>query len=160
MMIVGHIDNINQELYKFPEAIKKALAFLQENDCANLKPGKYVIDGDDIFVLVQNYLSKDKKDCRAETHEKYLDVQFVAKGQEYMGYCAYHPLLEVEEDCLAERDARFYKGLLQESQIILSEGMYAVLYPNDVHRPCCMIDQPTDIVKLVIKISVKSLEMA
>ena len=159
-MIVGHINNVNQELCNFPKAIKKALAFLQENDCANLKPGKYAIDGDDIFAMVQSYVTKDKKDCRAETHAKYLDIQFLAKGQERMGQCAYSPSLEVEEDCLAERDARFYKNLPAENQVILSNGTYAILYPTDVHRPCCAIGKPEDVVKVVIKISVKSLKMA
>lgn len=153
-MIIGHIANLEKELYKLPEAIKKALLFIQEKDCANLKPGKYEIDGDQIFVLVQKYMSKEKMECGAETHAKYIDIQYVAKGEEYMGYCALNPQLEVEEDCLAERDAKFYTGLLPESDVILSEGMYAILYPNDVHRPCCMVEKPVEVIKLVAKVSV------
>lgn len=157
-MIIGHIANLEKELYILPEAVKRAFSFMQEKDCANLKPGKYEIDGDQIFVLVQKYLSKEKMECRAETHTKYIDVQYVAKGEEYMGYCALSPQLEVEEDCLAERDAKFYKGLLPESDVFLAEGMYAVLYPSDVHRPCCMVEKPDEVVKLVFKISVNALK--
>lgn len=157
-MIIGHIANLEEELYKLPEAVKKALSFIQEKDCANLQPGKYEIDGEQIFVLVQKYLSKEKMECRAETHAKYIDIQYVAKGEEYMGYCAFSSQLEVEEDCLAERDAKFYKGFFPESDVILSEGMYAVLYPNDVHRPCCMVGKPAEVVKLVFKISVEALK--
>ncbi|WP_110953656.1 YhcH/YjgK/YiaL family protein [Anaerosinus massiliensis] len=160
-MIVGNVNNLDKEICQFPEAIRKALAFLQENDCANLKPGKYVIDAEaDIFALVQEYRTKEKKDCRAETHAEYLDIQFLAKGKEVMGQCAYHPSLEIEEDCLKDRDACFYKNLPAESQIILGAGTYAVLYPTDVHRPGCSAEKPEDVVKFVIKINVKSLKTA
>lgn len=156
-MIIGHIQNLAQEMYKFPEAIQKALTFIQENDCKELSPGKYEIDGDKIFVLVQHYQTKESKDCRAETHAKYLDIQYIAKGKEYMGYCAVGPNLEVEEDCLVERDAKFYKRIFPESDILLSEGVYAILYPSDVHCPGRLVEEAEDVIKLVVKISIDTL---
>ena len=44
------------------------------------------------------------------------------------------------------------------SDIILSQGMYAVIYPHDVHRPCCFLDQPQRVKKIVIKVSIDTLE--
>lgn len=153
-MIIGHIQNLSQEMYKFPEPLQKALSFLQENDCAALKPGRYEIDGDGIFAIVQHYQSKPEEECRAETHEKYIDVQYVAQGEEYVGYCALSPVLEVEEDCLAEKDAKFYQKIFPESNILLRKGSYAIVYPCDVHCPGCMVGKPVDVVKVVVKVSV------
>lgn len=157
-MIIGHIQNLSQEMYKLPESLQKALSFLQENDCAKLKPGKYEIDGDKIFAMVQHYRSKPEAQCRAETHEKYIDIQYVAQGEEYMGYCALSPVLEVEEDCLEEKDAKFYKKIFPESNIHLLKGSYAIVYPCDVHCPTCMVGSPVDVIKVVIKVSVDTIK--
>lgn len=157
-MIIGHIQNLAREMQALPASVQKALDFIQKNDCARLAPGKYEIDGDKIFALVQQYQTKEPKDCRAETHAKYLDIQYIAKGREYMGYAPLGSALAVEEDCLAERDAVFYKQDYPQSDILLSEGMYAVLYPTDVHCPGRMVEAPEDVVKLVCKISVGTLK--
>ena len=87
-----------------------------------------------------------------------LYTSFIAEGEELMGYCALNPVLEIEEDCAEERDAIFYKALIPESDIILSQGMYAVIYPHDVHRPCCFLEQPQRVKKIVIKVSIDTLE--
>lgn len=157
-MIIGHIQNLEHEMYKFPESIQKALAFINKSDFSKLKPGRYEIDGDRIFAMVQHYKTKPAEQCRAETHQKYIDLQYVAEGEEYMGYCALSPILEVEEDCLKEKDAKFYKKIFPESNILLSKGSYALLYPLDVHCPTCMVNKPTDVIKVVVKISVDTVK--
>jgi YhcH/YjgK/YiaL family protein len=153
-MIIGHIENFEEELYPYPEAIKKAMRFLKENDCAAMEPGTYEIDGKRIYAMVQKYQTRAVKDCRAETHAKYIDIQYVAKGQEYMGWCPLTSLITVEENCLAEKDAIFYKNLIPESDLLLEEGVYAILYPQDVHRPCSCVEKPEFVTKVVIKIAV------
>lgn len=157
-MFIGHIKNLESEMVKFPEAINKALKFIKENDIVHMEPGKYEIDGEKIFALVQTYKSKPKSECRPETHAKFLDVQYIAKGKEYMGYNAFGPELEVVEDCLADRDVAFYKNVPYETKVVLSEGMYAVLYPNDVHAPGCMIEKAEDVIKVVVKISLDTIK--
>ena len=46
-----------------------------------MEPGKVAIDGDRIFAEIQEYTTKDPKDCRFETHRKYYDIQYVAEGK-------------------------------------------------------------------------------
>lgn len=157
-MLIGHIQNLETDRRSLPNAVRKALDFIRERDCANLAPGRYEIDGDDIFVLVQRYTTRDREACRAETHAKYVDIQYIAAGMERMGHAHRLPALEVEEDCLAARDAVFYKNLPAESEIVLTEGVYAILYPHDVHRPGCKVHEAAEVVKLVVKIHVDALE--
>lgn len=73
-----------------------------------MEPGKVAIDGDRIFAEIQEYTTKDPKDCRFETHRKYYDIQYVAEGEEFFGYI---PLSELEEDTGYDetRDLEFYK---------------------------------------------------
>ena len=51
-----------------------------------MKPGRYDIDGDTVYALVQEYDSKPKSEGFWEAHHAYLDVQYVASGAEHMGY--------------------------------------------------------------------------
>lgn len=153
-MIVGHIDNLQQDKATLSPGLSKAFEFIQKNDVLSLAPGKYEIEGDRLFVLVQHYKSKAKQECRLETHEKYIDLQYVAKGREYMAYVPYSSALIVDEDHLKDRDVRFYKGCGLETDVLLSDGMYAVLYPSDVHAPGAFVVAPADVVKLVFKIHV------
>ena len=39
----------------------------------------------------------------------------------------------------------------------MTDGCYAVFFPEDVHRPCCMMDTPEDVKKIVLKVRVDSL---
>src|SRR5574338_1247150 len=77
----------NSHLYFGPgERINKAFAYLKETDFSKIELGKYEIDGDNIFALVNEYKTKDESEGKLEAHKKYVDVQFVAKGKELMGY--------------------------------------------------------------------------
>ena len=80
-----------------------------------------VIDGDKIFAEIQEYTTKDPKDCRFETHRKYYDIQYVAEGEEFFGYI---PLSELEEDTGydPERDLEFYKEPENPGWIHLRKG--------------------------------------
>jgi len=38
--------------------------------------------------------------------------------------------------------------------LYMTPGSFAILLPNDVHRPCCAVDQPMPIRKVVVKVRV------
>lgn len=157
-MIIGNIDNLDEEFKSYPAAIKKGLAFLQEHDFTKMEPGRYEIDGDDIYALVQSYNTRNLADCRPETHNKYLDIQYMAKGEEYLGWCVLAPNMEITDAYNAERDITFYKKLQPESNVLLSDKIFAVLYPHDVHRPCCKTGESAPVLKVVVKIAVACLD--
>ena len=57
--------------------IKKALA-------ENLPAGKYEIDGENVFAMVQEYETRKWERPFLEGHKKYIDLQFIAEGEERM----------------------------------------------------------------------------
>ena len=65
---------------------------------------------------------------------------------------------EVLEDKLAEKDVIFYKNPADESDIVLSAGMFGIFFPWDVHRPNVALGQPSPIRKVILKISMDSLK--
>ena len=100
-----------------------------------------------------------KQKRRAEAHRKYVDIQYIAAGEEKIGVAPLQDGYEVVEDKLAEKDVIFYAGLQDEVELGLKAGMFAVLFPWEVHRPNCAFDEPAPVRKVVMKISVDSLKM-
>lgn len=155
-MFIGTIDATGSRNHGgYPEAIQRALEYLCSKDFTKVENGKYLIEGDKMFAMVQRYESRHMKDCRAETHRKFVDIQYVVEGEEYMGWCPFSPDLKTTVEYDETKDVAFYEKLVPESNLVLTPGSFAVLYPEDVHRPCCAIDEkPGPVTKVVVKVSV------
>lgn len=149
-MIVGHIDNLEKEL--LPPLVEKGLKFLKETDLSKLPIGRNEIEGDKMFALIQEYQPDVRENRKAETHAKYIDIQYIVSGEEIMGYANLTGAAEVAEDRLAEKDAIFYKNLKSETDVIVGPGMYAVFFPWDIHRPGCVSKPGVTVRKVVLKI--------
>ena len=146
-------DNIkNASLYfGIGTRMEKALKYLQQNDFSKMETGKYPIDGDDVFALVQKYDSKPLADGKWEAHRNFIDVQYVANGAEQMGY-AYLGSLKVTK----EYDPAGDYLLLDGDGVMLkcTQGTFAVFGPEDAHMPCIAVDAPQPIIKVVVKVRV------
>lgn len=154
-MFFGNIDNLDNELKECEEPVQKALVYLREHDFLNMADGKYEIDGEKIYAKVQRYKTKTVEKCRPEAHKKYIDVQFIASGVEELGWCAFNPDLKETEGYDGRDDVCFFEELIPKSSIVLYAGDFAVLYPEDVHRPQTAVDGvPADVVKVVVKVAV------
>lgn len=156
-MIVGYLANWDQEKHLYAPAIRNAVAWLQANDLTALPAGRKEIDGDNLFALVSENLTEPKEKRKAEAHLKYTDVQCIVKGVEVIGYARLHDGIEVLEDKLAEKDAIFYNNPTDEVEFILKAGMFAILFPWEVHRPSCWYGEAALVRKVVMKISMKTL---
>lgn len=75
-MIFSSIKN-GDSFEKYPAAIQTALEYLKSHDFASMEPGVYEIQGKDIYAQVFDAMTEDVADRRPESHEKYLDVQFL-----------------------------------------------------------------------------------
>jgi len=82
------IDNIKNAVlyYGMGEKIKKALKFLEETDFSKVEPGKYEIDGTNLFYMVQHNKTRKLAESVWEAHKKYIDIQYVFSGEEIIGY--------------------------------------------------------------------------
>lgn len=133
------------------ENLKKGFHYLENTDFSTLEPGRYDIDGQDVFALVSEYESKEANDCRLEAHQVYSDIQYIVSGREAIGYS---PLTNqtILTPYTPEKDIVFFMG--ETTQLVVEQGMFAVFFPQDVHRPCMQIDGPEKVKKVVIKVKV------
>ena len=142
----------NSHLYSgLGNRINKAFDYLNNTDFSKTELGKYEIDEDNIFALVNEYNTKDEIEGKLEAHKKYIDVQFVAEGEELMGYT---PLGEQEilEPYKEENDIVFFRG--DKLFIKVAKGMFAIFFPEDVHMPGIQSGGKSFVKKLVIKVRV------
>ena len=156
-MFIGNIDNIDKDGGDFHPIIYAVLEYLRTTDFSNFTDGAYPMPHTDFIVKVQHYQTKKIEDCRPESHQKFIDVQYVAEGEEVMGWCPLSPDLKISAPYDSKADVVFYKNLLPESAVMLSARNYAVLFPLDVHRPCGSLEEesPENVLKIVVKVPVE-----
>lgn len=156
-MLIGSLGKLDQGYVTLPHSIRKALEYLKNHDLRTFESGRYDIEEGVSYAVIERYKTRLMAKCRPEVHEKYVDIQCVVEGEEYLGWCPLSPDLKIVVPYDAERDIAFYEALVPESNFILSAGNYAILYPNDVHRPQTAIDKPSAVTKVVVKVRVDSL---
>ena len=154
-MIFGHISQPNP--CRLPRAIEKALHFLRTTDFTTLEPGVVEIEGRNIFAQVLDLTTKDLHENRPEVHRRYLDIQFLAWGEEKIGIAIDTGNNEISESLLEQRDIIFYHDSEHESFIEMIPGSYAIFFPQDVHRPGCNKNIATPIRKIVVKVAIAAL---
>jgi YhcH/YjgK/YiaL family protein len=150
-MIIDSFDNI-EKYNGLGDGISSALKYIVATDFENIKLGKHSIDGDNIFVIVSDYFTKQSNECSLEAHRKYIDVQYMANGIEWVGYAPLKDQVSVKEYD-EKKDCAFFAG--QSSFIKLEKGMFAIFFPNDLHMPGTA-DNPAPVRKVVVKVRISN----
>jgi len=149
-MIIDKIEN--SKLYEgISQRIKEAFEYIRNTDLKNIKPGKYDIDGENIFALISKYKTKAESEGKLEAHRKYIDVQYVISGEELMGFAPLGDQI-ILEPYKEESDISFFKG--EKSLTKVSAGMFAIFFPEDVHMPGISTGKISNVKKLVIKVRI------
>lgn len=150
-MFLGHLQH---STFAMPAAIASALDYLRHTDFSQMEPGRYPVDGDNVFAMVQDPMTQAWETGLPEFHARYIDIQYLLEGEETIGYSLANPALEKITDQLAERDIAFVAQQENETRLILTPGMFAIFFPGELHRPCRASNAPMMIKKVVLKISV------
>jgi YhcH/YjgK/YiaL family protein len=131
--------------------VQKALEYLLNTDFNLIEPGKYEIDGDEIYAVVSQYDTKPASSGRWEAHKRYLDIQYVVEGKEKIGYSFSNKTI-VTQNYDEHKDIMFLKG---EGQFLSIEtGYFAILFPSDIHMPGIAINISAQVKKVVVKVKV------
>lgn len=154
-MICGNLQNLAQDRKALAGPLVKGLEYLQKADFDKLAVGRYEIDGDRIFALVQEYQTSSRDTRKAETHRRYIDIQYVYRGVEVVGYSLTDTGSTISEDLYAQKDAAFYQSVQGEQDFVLSAGRYAIFFPTDIHRPGCNFETGHAVKKVVVKVAVE-----
>ena len=116
--------------------------------------GRFDIDGDNCFALVQTYATKPLSAAKFEAHRKYIDIQYIHSGRETILWA---PLADMKEETMAynpEKEAALFKLIPDSTALHMSAGHFAILYPQDAHAPCIEWGATEQVFKVVIKVAV------
>lgn len=142
---------ISEKKISLEEKIEKAISYVSKLDIYNMEVGRYNIDNDSYF-MVQEYITRERAYCRLESHIRYIDVQWVIKGQEEIDSVSINGL-QLKEKYNEDRDIIFWKEPTRMQRMVLSENSYVILYPEDAHMPCIAVGKSGKVRKIVIKIN-------
>lgn len=102
-------------------------------------------------ILVQQGTTKAAQGQLLEAHREYLDIQYIVKGRETVGWAPVDTLT-LDGEFNTTKDKGMYSGHCDFMEI--GEGYCYVVYPEDAHMPGCHLETPSAYQKLVIKLKV------
>jgi len=149
-MILDSIQNA-QKYFSVHPLFAKAFEFINATDLANEPDGKSEIS-EGLKAIFSNKpgVTADASVSKFECHNNHIDIQLCIKGVETIGW-------KPREKCLTEnggynpdKDVQLYNEQ-PDMYFQLSDGQFAIFFPEDVHAP--MIGEG-EIKKLVIKVKI------
>ncbi|MDI2113396.1 YhcH/YjgK/YiaL family protein [Commensalibacter nepenthis] len=154
-MILGHIHH--KTPFLFPTIIQKGLDFLSNLDPQQIKLGKVEIDGDKLFAEIVDTVTHLKEESKPESHQKYIDIHYLISGTEYIGVSIDTKNNPIYRPFASGKDIQFYESVEHENFIKLFPGSFVILFPLDIHRPCCCLQEPVSIRKVIVKIAMSEI---
>lgn len=143
-----------KQYYSTHKHFRAAFDFLEKATRENLPTGRYELEGTELFASVQEYDSKLPDGALFEGHRRYIDLQYVMSGVEYMEASA-PSYAEIETDYNAEKDVLFFKDHSAPVACTVHAGEFVIFFPHDIHKPgLCVNRQPAPVKKIVVKIAV------
>jgi biofilm protein TabA len=163
MAIFGTVTTVRQQTVHLPW-LQPACAYLDElftpgtpahEKMKSLKAGETFKRelGGGAFVLEQVYFTKPRAEGVFETHRKYVDLQVIFAGEEFMEVTD-PATLTVREAYNPERDAIFYQDAAPASVLFLRQGDAAIYFPEDAHKGALQVAGPQLVRKAVVKVPV------
>ena len=150
-MIFDRLSN-SKQYEKLNEKFKIGFDFLKNNNLKEMKDGRYDI-AEGVFANVQSLVTKNKTVKKWEAHKDYIDIQYVIKGQECMGYGILEDFKKVVIPYDKEKDIEFLDGE-KFNYIDVNENDFVIFYPNDVHAPMLSVKEDVEIKKVIVKIKI------
>lgn len=115
-----------------------------------MEPATYPLSGGG-KVMVQQGTTKSNVGMEIEAHRNFLDIQYIVKGQETVGWAPLETLTPSGEYNPA-KDKGMYTGHCD--YMVIGEGYCYVVYPEDGHMPGVHLDTPSEYQKIVVKLAV------
>lgn len=138
-----------QQYHRHRAMWNKAFAFLKTPNLDTLSPGKYPIDGDNVFAIITEAPPKPFEQTAWESHHHYVDLQCVLKGREKIGMASLTgatittPYDESKDLAHYSANGKYY---------LAQPGTFFLFFPQNAHRPSIKVEGGEWVKKLVIKI--------
>lgn len=150
-MIISSLTDslLNENFALCHKRLPEALEALKKLAAKNPADGKYIIDGENIFASVMTYDTLPESEKKFEIHEKYIDIQYIIKGEEIIGDAR---LSDLEPTVGEGTDIAFFSMPKDYNRVRFSEGELAVIFPREPHAPGVTYNKSCTVKKIVVKV--------
>ncbi len=111
-----------------------AFEYLTSTDLAGLPLGRVALQGDRLFVLVDEPEGRGRSGARLEAHRRYIDIQLTVSGTEHIGWRPLEHCRSEDGPFAVDRDLGFFRDQ-PESWLVLPPQHFAIFFPDDAHAP-------------------------
>ena len=155
-MIIGFLDNLSSNKYLSGiGSASRIIQLIENTDFTNEDDGIYRTNNEDFYYILSTYnTSANIEEKPSEAHRKYIDLQYILYGEEKIGYADYRSSRMLLKEYDGKNDVELFSRIDNESFFILKKGMYAVFFPEDVHRPGLTNRETRGIRKVIFKITI------
>ncbi len=112
----------------------RAFDYIRNNDLNALAPGRYAIEDEMLFVIIEHAQGKPVEHAKLEAHKKYIDIQLVLDGDERMGWKPLADCMNPISEHNMEKDIRFFHDA-PASWVSVPPDHFCIFFPEDAHAP-------------------------
>jgi len=113
---------------------QKALEFIKNNDLNSLEVGKHVIDGDNLWVNIQECSLRKASEAKYEVHDKYIDIQIPLNMDEEYGVMPRTMCQNPDGEMDTEKDYLLFSDPVGATMTV-EKGKMIVFAPDTAHAP-------------------------
>lgn len=133
------------------QRLQEAANFLQQTDLTKTPLGRSHQDGERFYVQTLEYETESIENFDFEIHQHRLDLHYIVSGEEridvspdtnFVGLSPYNP----------DRDLQYVQRPATFNQVLLHQGDFVLIGMHEPHRTNGLIDQPTHVRKIVLKL--------
>lgn len=112
----------------------RAFEFLRSTDLASLPAGRHDIEGERLYVSVDDVNGRGREHARLEHHRRYIDIQVCVAGDEQIGWLPLGCCNKRAGDFDPALDIGFFEDR-PGNWLALPPGAFTIFFPADAHAP-------------------------
>jgi len=132
-MVIDQIDNARLYFALHPR-FARAFEALRAASLGTLEVGRHDLDGERLYLVIAQGEGLTAEKAVLEAHRAYIDIQFVIKGQDMIGWKPARDCSAITQPYDSAKDVELYadRPLCWNP---IGGGTFAVYYPGDAHAP-------------------------
>ena len=114
---------------------KKLFDYIRTHDLSQQPPGRIVLQGDDLFINLDQPQLRSRETQKLEVHRRYVDVHFPLSGAEEVGWRSLDTLPCESEAPFDEKNDFALYAVPATVYFTVHPGEFYVMFPEDAHAP-------------------------
>ena len=153
-MILDRLENAEKYRELFP-GIYEVLSFAKSVNPSDFPHDREYLKGNEIFANFAQYETNPASGGKLEAHRAYIDVMCMIAGKEIIRVKNTKFLSQILSEYNAEGDYLLARLDDDCSSILLQEGDFCILFPEDAHAPALSAETVSSVKKVIGKVAVK-----